>query len=81
MYRLLRDEYFYTINYIDNTTEAANPSKEEKEQLNITSNIPILRVKGINYTEAGVRLFYHNDVYRSDEYSYNFRIYMNKDPM
>jgi len=79
LYILLREEYSYAITYIDNTTEAAKPSKEEGTLLDIPLSTPILRVKGISHIEQGVKLFYSRDSYRSDKFSYNVRIYTNKD--
>lgn len=79
LYRIIKEQYSYTVNYIDNTIEASRPTKEEKELLKVNASLPILRINGISYTETGLKLFYEKDVYRSDEYSYNVRIYMNKD--
>lgn len=79
LYSIIRDKYSHTISYIDNTIQAENPTKEEKILLKITSNTPILKVSGIRYSVEGIKLFYQNDIYRSDEYDYNVRIFMNKD--
>jgi len=79
LYKLLREEYSYIITYIDNITEAAIPSKEEKELLKIQSSTPVLRVSGTTYIENDIKLFHFRDSYRSDEYSYNVRIYTNKE--
>jgi len=78
LYRLIKDEYAYSINYIDNVIEASKPTKEEREQLDISGSIPVLRVTGINYTQTDIKLFYERSVYRSDEYKYNVRVYVNK---
>lgn len=78
LYKLIKEEYSYTINYIDNVIESSKPSKEEKEQLDISSNVPVLRITGVNYTESDIKLFFERSVYRSDEYKYNFRVYVNK---
>lgn len=79
LYRLIKDKYSFVISYIDNSIEAAKPSKEERELLSITTGIPVLRIAGTSYTQSGVKLFYENAVYRADEYNYSVRIYMNRE--
>lgn len=78
LYKLIKDEYSYIINYIDNVIESSKPVKEEREQLNITGSVPVLRVTGVNFTEKDIKLFYERSVYRSDEYKYNVRVHVNK---
>lgn len=79
LYKLIREEYSLTINYVDNVIEASRPFKEEKELLDISANIPIIRISGKSFTESGTNLLYERSVYRSDEYKYNVRIYVNND--
>lgn len=79
LYQLLREEYSLTINYLDNEIEASSPTKEEKKLLGLTDAIPVLRISNISHNDAGIKLFYEKDVYRSDEYTYNVRIFMNKE--
>jgi len=78
LYKLVREEYSYAISFVDNSIEASKPLKEEKGLLKIPSGVPVLRISGIYFVEAGVKLFYEKSVYRSDEYKYNVRVYMNK---
>lgn len=78
LYRLIREQYRHSISYVDNVIEASKTNKEEKELLGITYNVPVLRVTGVNYTESGLKLFYERSAYRSDEYKYNVRVYVNK---
>lgn len=78
LYKLMKEEYNHAIGYVDNTIEAARPNKEERELLGIPSNIPVLRVTGVNYTQTGMKLFHEQSVYRSDEYKLSMRIYVNK---
>lgn len=78
LYMLIKEEYSYAISNVDNVIEAAKPTKEEREQLEITGSMPVLRVTGVNFTEAGVKLFHEHSVYRSDEYKCSMRIYVNK---
>lgn len=78
LYKLINEEYGYAITYVDNVIEAAKPFKEEKSLLNISVNVPVLKITGINFTESDLKLFYERSVYRSDEYKYNVRVYVNK---
>ena len=78
LYKLIKDEYNYVISCVDNVIEASRPSKEEREQLNISINTPVLKIAGINYTDQNLKLFYERSVYRSDEYKYNVRVNLNK---
>lgn len=79
LYSIIRDKYSLTISYIDNTIQAKNPTKDEKNLLKITSNKPVINIAGTACSADGVKLFYQNDTYRADEYQYNARIFMNKD--
>jgi GntR family transcriptional regulator len=79
LYRLIKEEYDHTINYVDNVIEASRPTREERELLDMGgSSIPVIRVTGVNYTESGIRLFYERSAYRSDEYKCSMRIYVSK---
>jgi len=78
LYSIIKDKYSITINYTDNIIQAKTPTKEEKILLKITSATPILKISGISCSEDDIKLFYQNDTYRSDEYQYNARIFMNK---
>lgn len=79
LYKLLKEEYSLTISYMDNVIEAAKPLKEEKKLLNLSDATPVLRITSISHNDAGTKLFYEKDVYRSDEYNYNVRIFMNRE--
>lgn len=79
LYKLLKEEYSLEISYMDNVIDAAKPSKEEKKLLNLSDATPVLRITSISHSDAGTRLFYEKDVYRSDEYNYNVRIFMNRE--
>jgi len=78
LYRLIKEEYSHTINYVDNIIEAARASKEEKQLLNISPAVPVLNITSVIFTESGLRLLYERSVYRSDEYKYNIRVYGNR---
>lgn len=79
LYRILREDFKHIIKYMDNAVEAGKPSKEEKDLLNMTSGIPVLKIKSLMHTESGINLFYERSVYRSDEYKYNIRVFGNMD--
>jgi GntR family transcriptional regulator len=78
LYKLLIEEYSYNIDYLENVIEANKPTKEEKELLNITSSIPILKVNVVIHTDTNIKLLYEDSKYRSDEYKYNVLVYGNK---
>lgn len=75
LYRLVKDEYGYTISYVDNVIEASKPSVEERKLLSIQPGIPVLSIASTTFTESGLRLIFERSVYRSDEYKYNVRVY------
>lgn len=78
LYKLIKERYSYEISYVDNVVEASKPTREERELLQIVSNVPVLRVTDDNYTDTGIKLFHERSVYRSDEYKCSMRIYVNK---
>lgn len=79
LYKLLKEEYSLDIDYMDNSIEAAKVTKEERRLLGLTEAVPVLRITSVSHNDAGLKLFYEKDVYRSDEYNYNVRIYMNRE--
>lgn len=78
LYRLIKEEYSYSVHYVDNVVEASRPSKEERESLDLSAGIPVIRITSVNYTESGIKLFYERAAFRSDEYKCSMRIYVNK---
>jgi len=79
LYKLLKEEYSLSVDYMDSSVEAAKASKEEKKLLGLTDNIPVLRISSVSYSDTGMKLLHQKDVYRSDEYSYNVRIFVNRE--
>ena len=77
LYKLMKEEYSHEIKYVDNVVEAAKPSREEKELLNITGNIPVLNITSVLVTASDLKLQYERSTYRADEYKYNIRVYGN----
>jgi GntR family transcriptional regulator len=78
LYKLIKDGYSYSVNYVDNVVEASRPTREERELMEMGAGVPVLRIASVNYTESGIRLFYERSVYRADEYKASMRIYVNK---
>ncbi len=79
LYKLLKEAYSLSVNYMDSSVEAAKASKEERKLLGLTDGIPVLRISSISYNDSGMKLLHQKDVYRSDEYSYNVRISINRE--
>lgn len=79
LYRILKDNYSHNMHFGDNVVEAAKPSKIEKELLNLPSGTPVLNVTSVMVTDSGLKLFYEKSVYRSDEYKYSIRVFVNRE--
>lgn len=78
LYKLFKEEYSHSISYVDNVIESSRPTREERELLGSSNSTPVLRVTAVIYTETHLKLFYERSAYRSDEYKYNVRVYVNK---
>lgn len=78
LYQIIKNEYSYKIEFIDNTIEAVKPVKDERDLLDIPASTPVLKISGISSTDDGKKLMFERNVYRSDMYSYDVRIYMNR---
>ncbi len=78
LYHLFKQEYSYSIAKVDNVVEAARPSREERDLLQISQSIPVLKMTSVNYTDSGIKLFFERSSYRSDEYQCSMRIYVNQ---
>lgn len=78
LYRLIREEYRHSISYTDNVIQAAKPTKEEKNLLEISGKTPVLKASSVSFTESDVKLLYEKLVYRSDEYKFNARVFGNR---
>ncbi len=76
LYRLMKTEYGFEVDHVDNVIESSRPGREEKELLEIPNTVPVLRIAGVIYTGSGLKLFHERSVYRSDEYKYNVRVYV-----
>ncbi len=78
LYNIFKTEYDYSISFVDHIIKSTKPDKKEKELLLIANATPVLKVTCINYADENLKLFYEESVYRSDEYQYNMRVYVNK---
>ncbi len=79
LYRLIEEEYGIRIAFMDNIIVASAASADEKKLLCMTSITPVLRVSGVSYTDNDRKFSYERDAYRSDQYVYNARIFLNWD--
>jgi len=71
LYKIFEEKYNYQICAIDYNIEASTPSNDEKGLLNIKRNTPVLRIKGIEYTQNDLKLYYIESVYNSRYYIFN----------
>lgn len=75
---LLKEKYNHSISYVDSVVESSRPSTTEKSLLTIDGKTPVLHIASTYFIEGGTKLLYEKSVYRSDEYKYNVRVYVNK---
>ncbi len=74
LYSILKEKYGHTVTYVDSTITASMPGVEQQRLLDISGNIPLIGVSGINYNQQGKKIYYEISYYRSDEYKYNIHI-------
>jgi len=80
LYRLINEKYGISIDFMDNTVEASVTTAEERNLLNTSKSTPVLRITGISYISDRRKFSYEKDIYRADLYSYNVRIFLDKEP-
>jgi len=80
LYQLINDKYGIKISYMDNTIEASVTTAEERKLLKISSSVPVIRITGISYITDGRKFSFERDIYRGDQYSYNARIFLEREP-
>lgn len=80
LYQLINEKYGISIDYMDNTIEASVTAADERRLLNISTSTPVLRITGVSYISDGRKFSYERDIYRADQYSYNARIFLNREP-
>ena len=77
LYNIFKTEYGFSIRHVDHVIEAGKPSKDERELLHVTPSASILKVNCLNFTDGNFKLFYEESIYRSDEYQYKLRVFVN----
>ncbi len=79
LYQLIDEKYGISIHYMDNIIEASVTTSDERKLLNISTSTPVLRITGVSFTSDGRKFSYERDIYRADQYSYNVRIFLNRE--
>lgn len=80
LYQLISEKYGISIDYMDNIIEASVTTTDERKLLNISTSTPVLRITGVSFILGGRKFSYERDIYRADQYSYNARIFLNRNP-
>lgn len=75
LYKVLKNDYGYTIDHINTSIEAVIPEKEDLKLFHSKETIPLLKVTGVNITDSNLKLCYEESIYRSDKYVLNVNIY------
>ena len=68
LYELLRDRYGLELAFATQTIEAANPTEEERELLEMPPGVPVLRIHRFTSTSQGVVCEFVQSAYRGDRY-------------
>ncbi|MBD2870935.1 GntR family transcriptional regulator [Paenibacillus arenilitoris] len=64
----------YKLSHAEEVISSVVASKEQAQQLNIKSGMPLLRIHRTTYTAAGEAIQYCCNYYRSDRYSYKVHL-------
>ena len=75
LYKVLNEDYGYSIGHIETSLEAIIPKDNELKMFKTSNAIPLLKVTGVNITDNNLKLFYEESIYRSDKYILNVNIY------
>lgn len=68
LYELLRDRYGLELASARQTIEAASPTEEERELLNMPPGVPVLRIHRFTSTRDGTASEFVQSAYRGDRY-------------
>ena len=71
LYQLLHDRYGLDLATAKQTIEAAAPTEEERELLEMPVGVPVLRIHRFTSTRAGVVCEFVQSAYRGDRYQLN----------
>lgn len=74
-YKILNENYGYTIDHAETSLEAVIPDKDELKLFKEEQTIPLLKTCSVYVTDKSLRLFYEESLYRSDKYLLNINIY------
>lgn len=79
LYKVLLEEYHYKIERVNLNIEAVMANEEERELLQMSKSMPLLKASGNSITNTGMSLFYEISYYRSDKLSYKVSIFNRQD--
>lgn len=68
LYELLAERYDIVEAYAEQVFQVDRPSRWEREQLQLAADDPVMRVRGISYTDDDVPFDSYQQTYRADEY-------------
>lgn len=74
-YKILNENYGYTINRAETCLEAVIPEKDDLKLFGAKETIPLLKTSSVYVTNKDVKLFYEESLYRSDKYLLSINIY------
>lgn len=70
LYKIYRDIYDLKLQYAEQCIEADIADKKERDLLNISGNIPVLKITRTVYIENNIPLEYVSSIYRGDKYKF-----------
>lgn len=79
LYELIHEEFGIKIAFMDNIIEASGATADERKLLKIAASAPVLRISGVSFISEEEKFSFERDVYRSDQYAYNARIFLNRE--
>lgn len=74
LYEVLRDRYGLELAFAKQTIEAANPTREERELLEMPPGVPVLRIHRFTSNRDGVVCEFVQSAYRGDRYQLNVNL-------
>ena len=74
LYRVLRENYGLHLTWADQTIQTRLPDDQERSRLQIATQIPVLDMNRITYTENETPVEFVQSVYRGDRYQFHARL-------
>jgi GntR family transcriptional regulator len=74
LYQVLRDEYDHQLTWAEQWISARMPTEDERENLQIGHQTPVLSLTRVTYTERNRPVEYVSSVYRGDLYQLRTRL-------